>query len=214
VQAASSLLALYYAMLIFAMAPYFLARSSMWGQLQSFLLPFSLCTAACLVYRVCSQNSEDFDVIKLRSAYPLLVVALSASLSFASITLHPDSLSEYQRIFARPYFHALENGVPITSSPLWSQFRLDKLDPQLFPSVNHLPQEPITVRSEFPNMRQVENPQISLKFTLPATRFDFLELPAIRKKLCDRIQSLLTLESTSVVPSEKRDFLLRSCNNR
>jgi hypothetical protein len=214
IKVTSNLLALYYAAFTFIMAPYFLGRSSMWGQLQSFLLPFSICFSACLVHWFSTQRLNENSHTNLQAPYPLLVVALSASLSLAAITLHPNLLSELQRIFPRPYFYTAENGMPITASSLWEQFSLTKIDSKLFPAIDHLPSKKMTILSDFPNMRQAEVPRSSLRFVFPAPRFDIFAIPAARQMFCERLNPLLKSTSVAVIPEEKRAFLNQSCTGR
>jgi hypothetical protein len=208
----SVLFALYFASLILLMAPYFLSRSSMWGQLQSFLFPFAMCSSACVAYWLNAESLDEDQASLSTASLPFLSVALSLALSLSSLALHPDPLSQLQRIFPPSVFDSAQNGLPLFAWHRAALFEFTKLYPRNFPPAAINPDQAAIVLADYPNIRQAENMDVAYKFWLPANSFEYMDLPKVKAVICERVQPLLRDPSVTVVPSGKRASLESLCS--
>lgn len=215
IQATANLLALFYASFILIMSPYFLARSSLWGQLQSFFLPFAVCVAACFVHWLRTDVSFEREAFLPIGAVPFLTVALSSSLAISSIILHPDLLAEIQRIFPTSIFITAFNGLPGPSSTKIDEFRLSSINKKLFPPMGQIQVEGQIVLSDFPNMRNAEDRISPVRYVLPLNTFRdaFITAPAITSVFCSRVKPLLDMPTVEVLPSAQRVAILDLCSS-
>lgn len=214
-QCTSGLLALFYSIFAIIMSPYFLGRSSMWGQLQSFLLPFSVGSAACFAYWINAEYAMKEVGWHYSIPLPYLAVALSSSLAVASIWLHPNISQEMLRIFPHTLFTQASNGLPRLSISSPAEISLPSINPRLFPPLPAHIQDRVTFLADFANMRNAERSNANVRFAMPLNTIqDGLNTsPQVTSMFCSQVLPFLAEPSTKLLSPQYSDNILEACIN-